>query len=178
MRSRGGWLWIALISAACIAYQWLIHAVIVYGPAPSVRMGLSILNGVPHAAINLFLLWLFGRTLRGDHEALITGFARRVHGTLPPYIETYTRQVTVAWCVFFAAQVLVSAILFLTASIDAWSLFVNVLTFPLVVLMFVAEYLFRIARFPDFPHASIWEGIQAFLGRAGAARTPDAGSQN
>jgi len=178
MRSRRGWLWIVLVGAACIGYQWLIHAVIVSAPPPSVRAGLSILNGVPHAAVNLFLLWLFGRTLIGDREALITGFARRAHGTLPGYIESYTRQVTAAWCVFFAAQVLVSAILFLAAPVDAWSLFVNVLSFPLIVLMFIGEYLFRIRRFPDYPHVSIWQGIQAFVGRAEVARPTDTPSRN
>lgn len=175
MRSRAGWLWIVLVGAACIGYQWLIHAVILSEPTASVRVGLIIVNGVPHAAINLFLLWFFGRTLKRDREALITGFARRVHGTLPTYIESYTRQVTAAWCVFFALQVVVSAVLFLAAPVDAWSLFVNVLSFPLIVLMFITEYLFRIRRFPDYPHVSIWQGIQAFVGRtdvAGPGNTP------
>jgi uncharacterized membrane protein len=177
MRRRRGWLWAVLVGAACLGYQWLIHAVILSDPAVSVRVGLSILNGVPHAAINLFLLWYFGRTLSGDREALITGFARRAHSTIPPYIVAYTRQVTVAWCVFFAAQVLLSAILFVVASPDAWSLFVNVLSFPLIVLMFIAEYLFRITRFPDYPHVSIWQGVEAFLTPAEPAEPSDTPSQ-
>lgn len=178
MRGRQGWLWIVLIGAGCIGYQWVIHAVILSEPTTSVRVALIIVNGVPHAAINLFLLWFFGRTLIHDREALITGFARRAHGTLPPYIESYTRQVTVAWCVFFAAQVLLSAVLFLAAPVDTWSLYVNILSFPLIVLMFVAEYLFRIRRFPDYPHVSIWLGIQAFIGRANVAGPNDTPSQN
>ena len=176
--NRRGWVWIALIPAACIAYQWLIHALIVDASTTSARVALSVLNGVPHAAINLLLLWVFGRTLARGREPLVTQFARRVHGSLPPYIEAYTRRVTLAWCLFFAAQVAVSAMLFAAAPLDAWSLFVNVFSFPLIVLMFGAEYLYRLARFPDFPHASIWKGVQMFADQDRATRPTEARSQN
>ncbi len=176
--NRRGWMWVAFVPAACIAYQWLIHALIVEASTSSVRVALSVLNAVPHAAINILLLGVFGRTLAGGREPLITGFARRVHGSLPRHIESYTRRVTVAWCVFFAAQVVVSAILFASASLDIWSLFVNVLSFPLIVLMFVAEYLYRIARFPDHPHVSIWKGVQMFADEGRDRRSTEARSQN
>jgi uncharacterized membrane protein len=176
--NRRGWMWVAFVPAACIAYQWLVHALIVDASTTSVRLALSVLNGVPHAAINILLLGVFGRTLVRSREPLITGFARRVHGSLLPYIESYTRRVTVAWCVFFAAQAVASAILFASASLDTWSLFVNVLSFPLVVLMFIAEYLYRIARFPDHPHVSVWKGIQMFAEQGRDARPTEARSQN
>ena len=77
-------------------------------------------------------------------------------------METYTRRLTRAWCVFFFAQIAISAALFTLATLDSWSLFVNVLSFPLVVLMFAAEYLYRVTRHRNFPHASIMKGIQMF----------------
>jgi uncharacterized membrane protein len=178
MLRRRGWLWIALLPLACIAYQWIVHAAIVDAPATSMRLGLAVLNGIPHAAINLFLLWLFARTLIRGHEALITRFARTVHASLPRDIEAYTRHVTRAWCVFFGAQVLASAILFALASLENWSLFVNVLSFPLVPVMFVAEYLYRLARFPDFPHASIWQGVRAFVDHEQLPHTPEVRAPN
>ena len=165
MPRRAGWLWIALLSPACIAYPWLVHGVIVDAETMPVRATLAALNGVPHAAINVLLAWVFGRTLVRGREALVTGFARRVHVTLPPHIESYTRRVTAAWCLFFAAQVLISALLFCIAPLDTWSLFVNVLTLPLIALMFVTEYIYRIVRFPDHPHVPIWTGIRLFVGR-------------
>jgi uncharacterized membrane protein len=176
--NRRGWLWVALVPAAFIGYQWLIHALIVDASTTTFRIALGVLNGVPHAAINILLMWVFGRTLFEGRESLITGFARRVHGTLPPYIESYTRRVTLAWCAFFAAQVLVSIALLGTTSLETWSLFVNVLSFPMIVFMFAAEYLYRITRFPGYPHASIWKGVQLFIGEARAPRTPSAGSRN
>jgi uncharacterized membrane protein len=105
---------------------------------------------------------VFGRTLIAAREPLITGFARRVHGSLPPEMETYTRHVTIAWCVFFIAQPAISAALLAWAPLDAWSFFVNVLNLPLLALMFAAEYLYRVTRYRHFPHASILKGVQMF----------------
>src|SRR4051794_12558693 len=100
MGFRRGWLWIALVPPACIAYQWLVHALLTDAHSTSLRVSLALLNGIPHAAINGLMLWMFARTLRPPREPLITAFARRVHGTLPPHIERYTRHVTAMWCVF------------------------------------------------------------------------------
>jgi uncharacterized membrane protein len=129
-------------------------------------LGLAAAYGLPHAAIYLFLLWLFGRTLLPGREPLVTGLARSVRGALPPHQEVYTRGVTVAWCVFFAAQVAVSALLFLLAPLDAWSLFINVLNLPLLVLMFAAEYLYRTVRHPGDDRTTIVGALQAFLKHA------------
>jgi len=179
MKGRG-WLWfgLGLAPAACIACQWLLHAALVEVQTTSARTALGLLAGVPHAAINILLAGVFGRTLLGDREALITGFARRVHGTLTADIERYTRRVTLAWCVFFSTQVLVSAILFAAVSLQTWSFFVTVLSAPLIALMFVAEYLYRILRFPDHAHASIWKGVQQYVGHARRPHGTEARSQN
>ena len=132
------------------------------------HLGMVTAYGVPHAAANGFLLWWFGRTLRDGAEPLVTQVARRVHGMLKPEIEVYTRQVTNAWCVFFGAQIAVSLVLFLFARLEAWSLFVNVLNFPLVVLMFAGEYLVRVLLHPEHPRASIASTLRAFSAGAKA----------
>jgi uncharacterized membrane protein len=118
--------------------------------------------GIPHAAAYCFLLWFFGRTLERGKEPLVTRLARRVHGSLPPYMEAYTRGVTVAWCVFFAVQLASSALLFTFTSLHTWSLFINILNFPLVALMFTGEYLYRVRRYRNYPHASFAKSMQAF----------------
>ena len=174
--SRGlRWLWLGVVPAACLAYQWLAHLVIVATDSDSVSLALAGLNAALHAAINLAMLWVFARTLIAGREPLITGFARRIHGSLPPYLETYTRNTTTAWCVFFAAQVVVSIVLLAFASLETWSLFVNVLSFPSVAAMFVGEYVYRVTRFRDYPHSSIWTGIRAFASHRHAGK-PDARS--
>ena len=115
-----------------------------------------------HAAVYTLLFWLFARTLRAGREAIVTRVARRVHGTLPPVIEGYTRRVTIAWCVFFAAQLAVSALLCAFAPWQAWSFFTAVLNLPLVALMFVAEYGYRTVRYPDHPRVAIRKALRAF----------------
>lgn len=124
--------------------------------------GLALVYGAPHAAAYLFLLWLFGRTLAPGREPLITRIARTVHGGLAPRMESYTRRVTIAWCVFFGGQVIVSAALYALVPLEAWSLFVNVLNVPLLALMFGAEYLYRAARYRDESRTSIAGALRAF----------------
>ena len=49
---------------------------------------------------------------------------------MPDKVVRYTRQVTVAWCVFFATQLVVSAALLLAAPAGTWSAFVSLLSRP------------------------------------------------
>jgi uncharacterized membrane protein len=85
----------------------------------------------------------FALTLRPGHEPLISTMTRRMHGPLSDEVTVYTRRVTIAWCGFFAAQLVTSISLFFFAPIIVWSFFVNILDIPLVVAMFAAEYAVR-----------------------------------
>jgi uncharacterized membrane protein len=64
--------------------------------------------------------------------------------------------------VFFAGQVAVSALLFTLAPLEAWSVFINLINLPLIVLMFAGEYLYRAIRFPHHPRASIARVLRAY----------------
>lgn len=126
------------------------------------NIGLAAVYGLPHAATYTGLLWFFGRTLKAGETPLITRLATKFHGTLPDDMKVYTRRITAIWCVFFAGQVIVSGLLYCFASIDHWSLFINILNLPLLIMMFVGDYLYRIYRFRDHPQASIFKAIQSF----------------
>lgn len=159
--AAGRWMKLAFV-AGVVGYEASMHFLLEPG-SPLVREPwLPFLAGLPHAVCYVFLLWIFGRTLRPGSEALITGLARRVHGHLPPHLESYTRRLTLAWCIFFALQLAASALLLALAPLDAWSLFVNVLNVPLIAAMFVADYVYRLLRYPSGPHASIAQAIAAF----------------
>lgn len=116
-----------------------------------------------HIATNSMLCWFFAHTLFGGRTPIITTLARSIHADLPANVERYTRQVTVAWSLFFVMQVVVSLLIFAFGSIETWSLFANVLNWPLVALMFVAEYSCRKRVNRDFPHATIKESIDAYF---------------
>ena len=125
---------------------------------------------LPQVFCYLALLWLFGRSLMAGREALITRFARYVHGEISAPVETYTRRVTVFWFGFFAAMTIVSVSLLLFVSTDAWLFFANVLNLPLVVGGFVAEYIYRSLRFPNHAYPSLAATVDAFRRFRGTIR--------
>jgi uncharacterized membrane protein len=92
-----------------------------------------------HFGINAALALVFGRTLAGGRRPLITVVAAMVHEEMSPAMIRYTRQVTAAWTLFFAGNALVSAGLFFFAPIEAWSVFANILSLPLIGIMFLVE---------------------------------------
>jgi uncharacterized membrane protein len=166
MRRAFAWAGKTLAVIACVAWQCWANASIGSGQG-----GWPVaVSGVSHAACYLFLLWYFGRSLAPGREAVATRLARRVHGNLEPGMELFTRRVTVAWCFFLAAQLIVSALLLALAPLPAWSLFVNLLNLPLLALMFVGQLVYRAIRHPDYPRASLWQVLQAFTQDASLSR--------
>jgi uncharacterized membrane protein len=150
--------WRLLGLCLVLAAAALMYFLAVRSSAPH----LQVLLPIPSIAVNLLLLWIFAHTLRPGHEAIVTRMARHVHGDIPLDIEAHTRHVTWAWSIFFALMAAASLLLFIFASRETWSLFANVLTLPLAALLFVAEYVYRLLRYPNFSHASLLAGVRAF----------------
>jgi len=124
---------------------------------------LDILYLMQHLSINTLLCWFFLHTLHGGRTPIITAIARSIHKNIPDSIVRYTRKVTIAWAIFFAAQVLLSLVIFATTSIATWSVFANILHWPMIAAMFGAEYLCRKHYNPHFQHASIRQSVLAYL---------------
>lgn len=99
---------------------------------------------IQHAGTNILLAMAFGLTLGKGRQPLCTRFAAIVHGGISPAVVRYTRQVTLAWTLFFVTVSGISALLFLCAPIQTWSIFANFLTLPLAVAMFIVEYRVRL----------------------------------
>lgn len=122
------------------------------------------------------LLASFGLTLRKGREPLITSMVRRLHGNLEPDLVQYTRKVTLAWTLFFAAQILVSVALLCFAPLVVWSFFVNILDIPLVLTMFAIEYIVRrlsLEHPPRHSFSAILAMIADPLGQTSAASTTE-----
>jgi uncharacterized membrane protein len=117
---------------------------------------------IPHALAYATLLYCFGWSLLPGREAVLTRAAVFIRGPLPHELYLYTRRVTRAWCIFFAAQLVGSAVLFIWAPLEVWSFFVNVLNLPLVLVMFGGEYAYRLVRFPDYRHDSFSDMMRVF----------------
>lgn len=115
-----------------------------------------------HVGLQLVLFVTFGRTLMAGREPLCTRFAHAVHVLVTPQHAIYTRQVTIAWTLFFAAMALASTLLFFLAPLATWSVFANLLTLPLVALMFIGEYWVRWRVLPEMRHMHIFDAVRAF----------------
>lgn len=147
-----------LALAATLAWLW-----------PSLRQNVALLYFTEHLGTHLALAALFGRTLIGPGEPLITRFARIVHrGTLSAPKLRYTRQATLAWTVFFLANAVLSALLHALAPHAVWALYASLLTAPLVGLMFVAEHLWRMRVLPPEDRPRISDVISVWRQRAAA----------
>ena len=124
---------------------------------------------LPPVLIDLALCWLFGRTLRRGAEPLITTFARHAHGgVLPPDLPAYTRRVTLAWTLLFAAMAVTAAWLAAFGPLRAWTLFVYAASPALVAALFLGEFAWRRVRFRHHPPQRLADMLQYLrqIGRA------------
>jgi uncharacterized membrane protein len=115
-----------------------------------------------HAGGNLFLAIVFGRSLAAGREPLCTRFALVLHETLPPEVAAYTRRITLAWTLFFAALFALSTTLYLGGFLEAWSMLATMLSPLLVALMFVAEYAVRLRVLPDWERTGVLGAFRAY----------------
>lgn len=118
-----------------------------------------------HVAIHVLLAFVFGLSLQGGRESLVTALAHRVHGSLTPAMAAYSRKVTVAWTVYFLAMAALSLLLYALAPFALWAAFANLAT-PLAMLaMFVGEYLLRYRLHPEFERATLSQALRAYADR-------------
>lgn len=145
-----------LLLVAGLAWLW-----------PALRQNVALLYFTEHLGTNLALATLFGKTLVGPGEPLITRFARVVHdGTLSPRKLRHTRKATLAWTLFFLANATLSALLYGLAPHEIWSFYASLLTAPLVGLMFAAEHLWRMHVLPPEERPSLADVARAWRQRA------------
>ena len=133
----------------------LVLAALAWGAGRLLGHGLLAVAGLSHLAVFGGLLALFGATLLPGRTPLVTQLAERLDPGFHAGMVGYTRAVTYAWCLFFAAQLLTSLLLLLFAPAAAWSLFVNVLDVAFVALMFLGEYGVRRLRFRGHRHVPL-----------------------
>lgn len=148
---HGGFIWLAL----GMALLWLLRTAT--SPAGNQRWLGAVLScffiiicicNRPEAmywypvAVSLFMLVLFGGSLF-SRQSIIERLAHLTDPDLPPSGVRYTRRVTQIWCVFFIFNSILTSLLVLTASWQAWALYSGVISYLLMGLLLGAEWLFR-----------------------------------
>ena len=152
-----GVLWARLRAAAAALVGLLTFAL---GYAVAMLFPAAVLYAPP-LALYLALCALFAATLRRGDEPMISRFARIARdGDLPPDLARYTRTLTGLWSAFFALMAAVSLGLALSGPIEAWSLFTNLVSYVLLALLLLGEYLFRRLRFQHHAHAGFVEFLR------------------
>ncbi|HMK86272.1 MAG TPA: hypothetical protein VK437_09975 [Steroidobacteraceae bacterium] len=138
-------------------------ALLSYACWPLLEKNFSVAYLLQECGIYGLLAVGFARSLRPGETALCTQLADRLHGPLTPREVRYTRQVTLAWAVFFVAITVATLSLYLAAPLSLWSAFVNFVTLPLVASMFILEYAVRRHVLPQTDHRGILATMQAFF---------------
>lgn len=133
--------------------------------------GLLAAAGLSHAMLHAGLLTVFGLSLAPLNTPLVTRIARRLNPSYHSGMDGYTRGVTVAWCLFFAGQIVVSSALLLLAP-ETWGLFVTVMSLPLALMAAAVEYCIRRRRFAGMPHP----GVLTMVRGARSLRAPAFGT--
>lgn len=161
IRRRTG-VWLALLATLGLAYaafgHWLTTAqgrAALGGYAPYVPW----LYLLQHVAMFVALAAWFGASLAPGRRPVVTRFALLAEGSLGADGIAYTRSVTLAWSLFCAFMAAASVLLFALAPLAVWSMFANLLTLPLVLAMFVAEYVVRVRACPGLAHGGLARGV-------------------
>ncbi|HXN11203.1 MAG TPA: hypothetical protein VN859_08160 [Steroidobacteraceae bacterium] len=119
----------------------------------------------------LLLAVAFGRSLMPGQTALCSRWADLLHGPLPPAVQRYSRNVTIAWTMFFLGSGTLNLLLFTIAPLPVWSLFANFASPALALLLFLGEYSLRFLVLPPRHRVSIAAMVRAYLhsGQRGTA---------
>ena len=153
---RGSGALMALLAAAAAAYLlrtfWPLFA-----------QNFSIVYLVQQAGFYSIMAFTFGRSLRRGRVPLCTQLADRIHGPLSALELRYTRNVTIAWGIFFLLNLVATFLLYRFAPLRIWSLFVNFCSLPLILLMFVAEYLVRRRVLPQVQRSGMIATLRVYF---------------
>lgn len=142
----------------------LIFCIVSWLAWPLIRQHTGLIFWMQDISLMLVLLMTFGRTLQRGRKPLCVHFAEIINGgALPPDHERYAYKVTVAWVAFFAMIIITSTLLFFFAPLATWSIFVNFFTLPLVVLMFIVEFMVRRRVLTDLPAGRMLDAVRAYL---------------
>lgn len=133
-----------ILAAAAVA---LLVCALVFSP--------QVLLFAPPVIINGMLAAVFAASLRPGQEPLIAVFASFEHDTLPSDLMRHARLITWCWALLLAAIAIVALALAVWATMETWSLFVNVVGYVLIGSLFAGEYVYRRVRYRHYRHASL-----------------------
>ncbi|MDH3510038.1 MAG: hypothetical protein OER85_04185 [Gammaproteobacteria bacterium] len=116
-------------------------AIVLAGAVTVLGGGTLALKSYP-TIISLILLAVFGYTLLVP-PSMVERIARIAGSEISDRIISYTRKVTIVWCIFFAANAFVSAWISVAGSIEAWAFYNGFFAYLIVGALFATELVIR-----------------------------------
>ncbi|KPG89130.1 hypothetical protein AEQ67_33140 [Pseudomonas sp. RIT-PI-q] len=135
------WLARALLGARKPGSLWMAICAIAFCLLLALFDSPLLLRWYP-VLISAFMLGLFGLSLIVG-PPMVERMARLREPHLPAKAIVYTRQVTIAWSVFFLCNGLLAAALTLWAPLSWWMLYTGLISYGLMGLLFAIEWLIR-----------------------------------
>jgi len=142
--------WVVLYSGLALLGVWSLRAGNVYALF------------VPAVLINLALGASFAWTLRQGALPLVEWFIRLEYAGNPPpqRLQAYARRCTFAWALYFSGFAVLALLLALFASLQTWSLVVNVLHYVFAISLLFVQYLYRSLVLPEFGFRMPWHTLR------------------
>ncbi|MGE8066813.1 hypothetical protein [Pseudomonas sp. NPDC089569] len=135
------WLARALTGGRKPGRVWMALAALVFCLLLALFDSPALLRWYP-VLISGFMLVLFGGSLKFG-PPMVERLARLSEPQLSDRVVRYTRQVTIAWSVFFLCNGLCAGALTLWAPLSWWMLYTGLISYGLIGLMFAIEWLIR-----------------------------------
>lgn len=98
---------------------------------------------LPPILILFSLFILFSQSLTAGKTPLISLYAKLLGDKLEERHLRYNRSLTILWSVFFFVMTTSSILLALFSSIGNWSLFTHVISYLLIGIFFIVEFMYR-----------------------------------
>jgi uncharacterized membrane protein len=105
----------------------------------------------------------FARSLLAGRTPLCTQWANKIYGELEPIEISYTRGATFAWALLYTLIAIAILVLFFLTSPRLWSVFVDFVTFGLIIVMGVADHAIRRRVLPRHPGGGLLGVIRRSL---------------
>lgn len=141
-------LWHVLTAGGAPAMSF-VYGILAAAAGASFLSGAQIALYLPPIVFNAWLMALFGLSLRRGSTPLIERFMRAAHSEgMTPSLQRYGRRLTMLWSVFSGGMALTAVLLALFAPLETWSFFSNVLSYALIMALFVAQFVYARFRYP------------------------------
>lgn len=140
------WLFLTSISVIALLIHRYYHGMLVFH--------------LPPIIIPALIAGIFIKSLLPGNEALITGIAEKARGPLNAKMRKYTRLVTLLWALLLISMTVLALLASWFASAWLWSIYTNFISYLMLLIFFIGEYLYRRIRFKDHDHPGFRQYIE------------------